>query len=175
MYVVSGSPLSDGNSGRKRTIRSASSRPTGRVSYSSPAGVGNGVGVSPGRAVGSRSIFDPWMWKNLATAVRLAGTPSTTATTTAAAAPLARTSGRRRTFAASVSQHARPLEQSETSRPGTDFVQPKIRDDAQQPRTERLALTERAQLAIGTDKCLLRHVLRRRRVAHDEIRGAKCH
>src|SRR5436309_6688987 len=95
MYVVSGSPPSDGNSGRKRTIRSASSRPTGRVSYSNPAGVGNGVGVSPGRGVGSRSIFEPCIWKNLATAVRLTGTPSTTATTTAAAAAIARTSGRR--------------------------------------------------------------------------------
>src|SRR5207247_8946745 len=66
-------------------------------------------------------------------------------------------------------------EQSETSRPGTDFVQPKIRDDAQQPRTERLAFSERAQLAIRADKCLLRDVLGRRRVAHDEIRGAKRH
>ena len=65
------------------------------MSYSNPAGVGNGVGVSPGRGVGSRSIFEPCIWKNLATAVRLTGTPSTTATTTAAAAAIARTSGRR--------------------------------------------------------------------------------
>src|SRR5438067_3369319 len=54
------------------------------------------------------------MWKNLATAVRLAGRPSTTATTTAAAAAIASTSGRRisgrtrRTAGAEIADTTRP-------------------------------------------------------------------
>ena len=87
--------------------------------------------------------------------------------------PAAATPVVRRTARCARVEYADAAEQARAALTRPHLVQRQVLHDAQQPRTEGLALAERADLAVGAHERLLRHVFRRRRVAQDEVRRTK--